>query len=141
MSKRQSFDREELRLLYEVTVTDLSYFKTQQWAVTNYTLLIQGAVVGISQLLTQLQQSDRFLLSLLSALGAAAGVTVLWKLQRSIGVRQSRLHATREEFSDEFKAAWAAETKGPEYVHSIYLLYATVAISALLVGWLVLCRL
>ena len=138
---KQSLDREELRPLYEVTVADLSHFKTQQWAVTNYTLLIQAAVVGIAQLLSQLRQSDRILLFLLSVAGAIAGMVVLSKLQHSIGVRQSRLRAARDEFSDEFKAAWAAETKGPEYVHSIYLLYSTVIIAALLVGWLVLCRL
>jgi hypothetical protein len=52
-------------------------------------------------------------------------------------VRQSRLTAARDRFSDEFKAAWAAEAKGREFLHSIVLLFATVAVGFLCVLWVV----
>ena len=131
-------NQEELRMLYQITVSDLSYFKTQQWSVTNYSLLIYAALVGVAQLLNPtLANSERFFLSGLALTAMAAGITVLRKLQTSILVRQARLDAARDNFSNIFKQAWAAETKGPEYVHSIYFLYATVIISGVLVVWLV----
>ena len=131
-------NQEELRMLYHITVSDLSYFKTQQWSVTNYSLLIYAALVGVAQLLNPtLNNCERLFLSVLALATMAAGILVLRKLQTSILVRQARLDAARDNFSDIFKQAWAAETKSPEYVHSIYFLYATVIISGVLAVWLV----
>jgi hypothetical protein len=137
-----SENQEELRMLYQVTVSDLSYFKTQQWSVTNYALLIYAALVGVTQLLKPSPTScERFFLSALAVAGMVAALVVLSKLQRSILVRQSRLVAARDNFSVSFKQAWAAEVKGPEYVHSIYFLYATVLIGGVLTIWLLVSRL
>jgi hypothetical protein len=129
---------EEMRLLYQITVADLSYFKSQQWSVTNYALLIYAGLVGIAQFLKpDLGFTDR---AILIALAVAVGLTaafVLFKLQDSIRVRQSRLSAARDRFSSEFKAAWAVEAKGREFLHSIALLFPTVAIGFVCVLWLV----
>lgn len=131
-------NQEELRMLYQVTVSDLTYFKTQQWSVTNYALLIFAGLVGVTQLLKPLPvSSERVFLGVLALVAMVAALVVLAKLQKSISVRQSRLVAARDNFSASFKQAWAAEVKGPEYVHSIYFLYATVSIGGLLAVWLV----
>lgn len=133
-----SESQEELRMLYQVTVSDLSYFKTQQWSVTNYSLLIFTALVGVAQLIRPLAGPyERLFLVTLAVAGAAAGLAILSKLQKSISVRQSRLVAARDNFGEMFKQAWAAEVKGPEYLHSIYFLYVTVLIGGALTVWLV----
>jgi hypothetical protein len=73
---------EEMRLLYQVTVADLSYFKSQQWSVTNYSLLIYAGLVGIAQFLKpDLSSTDR---AILIGLAVAVGLTaafVLFKLK------------------------------------------------------------
>lgn len=125
-------------MLYQVTVSDLTYFKTQQWSVTNYALLIFAGLVGTAQLLKPLSTTfERCFLGALAIAALVAALVILTKLQKSISVRQSRLVAARDNFSSSFKQAWAAEVKGPEYIHSIYFLYATVLIGGVLAVWLV----
>jgi len=36
-------------MLYQVTVNDLAYFKTQQWLLTYYTLLVFSALVAAAR--------------------------------------------------------------------------------------------
>lgn len=130
--------REELRMLYQVTVSDLTYFKMQQWSVTNYALALLAGLIGVTQFLKpSFGCSDRAVLVALVLAVSITAIVVLSKLQHSIKVRQSRLEAARGNFSESFQQAWAAETKGQEYVHSVYFLYATVVTSALLSGWLI----
>jgi hypothetical protein len=135
-------DHEELRLLYQVTVGDLTYFKTQQWSVTNYSMLLFAGLVGVAQLLKpNLTTVDRTLLVAAVVFVFAAALVVLYKLQTSILVRQARLDAVREQFTDEFHVAWAAEEKGTEVLHSIFLLRLAVVGGGGLAAWLIGMRL
>ena len=130
--------REELQLLYQVTVSDLAYFKTQQWSVTNYALALIAGLIGVTQFLKPAPSSyDRFVLVSLALAVSVVVLIVLSKLQKSIKVRQSRLDATRAKFSSTFREAWAAETKGQEYFHAIHFLYSAVVIGAVLSVWLI----
>ena len=135
-------DADELRLLYEVTTHDLVYFKTQQWSVTYYALLIDAGLIGITQLLKPSPTAvERIVLTVLALLTASAAAFLISKLEQSLSVRKSRLHAVRTNFGGEFKRAWSAEHKGEEVVHSVYFLYGAVAGTALLTSWLLLARL
>ena len=138
MSDKES---EELRMLYQVTVSDLSYFKSQQWSVTNYTLALMAGLIGIAQFIKPLACIDHVILTALLSALTVSSVIVLFKLQDSIKVRQSRLEATRSQFSKSFLDAWAADTKGREYLHAIYFLYSTVIFGALVAVWLINFRL
>jgi len=136
--KTATHNPEEMRLLYEVTVNDITYFKTQQWSVTNYVFLLLAAVAYLHQQIgDDLSPVELGALALLIAMVAIAGLIVLSKLQRSVRVRQSRLDATREFFSPGFMQAWSAETKGREYVHSHWFLRAAVVLGAIIDFWLV----
>ena len=129
---------EELRLLYQVTDSDLTYFKTQQWSLTNYTLLLLAALVATAQILKpNITSIERLALGTLALLVAIGALIVLSKLQQSIHVRQSRLDAIRDGFSSAFNLAWAAEVKGREYLHAVHFLRAAVVGGGLLVCWLV----
>lgn len=129
---------EELMLLYEVTVGDLAYFKSQQWAVANYALLLQAALVGHHQLLDGPSGLERLVLVLLAASIAVAALVVLHKLQRSLRLRHARLEATRRSFSAAFNEAWEAELKGQELVHSVWFLRIAVVVGPVIACWLVL---
>lgn len=135
-------DHEELRLLYQVTAGDLTYFKTQQWSVTNYSLLLYAGLVGVAQMLKpNFQSGDRALLVAGIAFAFTAALVVLYKLQVSIAIRQARLDAVREKFTNEFHLAWAAEKKGAERLHAILFLRIAVIGGASLASWLVGLRL
>jgi hypothetical protein len=141
MSSQATDDAEEIRLLYQVTTADLSYFKAQQWSVTYYSFLIDAGLVGVAQLLLPLRLLDKSILSALVILAMGAALFVLSKLQRSISVRQSRLEAVRREFGTAFARVWSAEYKQPERVHSIYLLCGGILLTGLLSLWLINLRL
>ena len=133
-----SSTKEELHLLYEVTVSDLSYFKMQQWSVTNYSFALLAGLIGVAQFLKpDLGCVDRSILATLACAASITAIVVLFKLQKSITVRQARLQHVRGKFSDSFQQSWAAETKGQEYVHSIYFLYAVVFVAGTLAIWLI----
>jgi hypothetical protein len=134
-------EQEELRMLYQLTVSDLSYFKTQQWNVTYYALLVDAGIIGVAQALSSdITIFDRAVLGILSAVAAISALFVIGKLQRSISVRQSRLDAVRRTFSMAFARAWSAELKGNESLPSVILLRGGIAVTALLTFWLVACR-
>ncbi|UNK56275.1 hypothetical protein MNQ95_08805 [Pseudoxanthomonas daejeonensis] len=135
----QLSSREELMLLYQITVSDLTYFKSQQWSLTNYAFLLLAGLIGVDQLIgPSITIFERSLLVFLAFSIAAAGITVLSKLQRSIEVRQARLGAARNSLSSAFIAAWSAEVKGREYLHSIWFLRAAIVAGAAIVCWVVL---
>lgn len=59
-------DREELLVLYQVTVSDLAYFKSNEWSVTNYALLLMAGTAGVRQLLgPSIEMLERVVLSIL----------------------------------------------------------------------------
>ena len=136
-----SSERADLRLLYEITVSDLAYFKTQQWNVTYYALLLQAGLLGVSKLLMPpLTLIDKSVLIVLSLLAAGSTLFVLNKLQSSISVRQSRLDAVRKTFSEEFQRAWSAEYKIDHPIQSVYLLRGGIVVTCLLAIWIVAVR-
>ncbi|WP_372016452.1 hypothetical protein [Pseudoxanthomonas sp. 10H] len=138
-SPHQLSSREEMMLLYQITVSDLTYFKTQQWSLTNYVFLLLAGLVGVDQLIgPSVTRPERALIVFLALSVATAGVIVLSKLQRSIEVRQARLGAARESLSPAFIAAWSAEAKGREYLHSVWFLRAAIIAGAAIVCWVVL---
>ena len=136
--EEQPLSRDELRLLYQVTVSDLSYFKTQQWSLTNYTLLLFAALVAAAKTLTpHLCSSERWALIALAVGTALGALVILFKLQASIRIRQARLEKIRGSFSSAFNEAWSAELKSREYLHAVFFLRVAVVLGAIVVCWLI----
>jgi len=139
MTTDPKLSHEELTLLYQVTVSDLTYFKTQQWSLTKYTMALLAALVVAAQFLRpSLLVGERLVLVALAVVVAAGAMSVLFKLQESISVRSTRLDSIREGFGSEFNRAWAAEVKGREYVYAFHFLCAVIAVGTAVVCWLVL---
>lgn len=133
----QPQDKDDLRLLYEVTVSDLSYFKSQQWAVANYCMLSYAALVGVATLLPGgLGAMDRFVLSAFALAACASSLFVLRKLQASVAIRQARLDHLRDNFGSDFLRSWSAQYKPKERLHAIHVLLAAIPSSFALVIWL-----
>jgi hypothetical protein len=137
-----STEEEELRMLYQITVSDLSYFKSQQWNVAYYALLVEAAFVGVAQVLGQgLAATDRAVLGTLAVVSAISAIFVIGKLQRSIEVRHTRLEAVRNTMTDAFKRAWSAQHKPEEKLANVFLLRGGIVVTTLLTLWLVSTRL
>ena len=138
MTDRTAIDaKDELMLLYQVTVSDLAYFKSTQWTVSNYVFLLLGATAGARQLLgADADNLERSCFAGLAVSIGIAGLMMLFKLNQSITIRERRLDAVREQMSPEFKAAWRAGTKGPEYFRAIWFLVLANILGAAIVAWL-----
>ena len=128
-------DRAELHLLYTVSVSDVAGFKQQQWSVTSHALAVQAALVAVGQLLKEpLGSWERWLLIVLVGITAAVGVSVLFRLHRSIEERRERLRRVRAHFGKPFNDAWSV-CKQPDQVYIFLALVLVIA--ALIASWLV----
>jgi hypothetical protein len=135
----ESSDRDELMLLYQVSVADIAFFKQQQWSVTNYAIGIHAALLFIAyQLAPQpLQTLVAWILIVLAWSAVAAGFWLVGRLQDSILGRRTRLKRIRERFGDAFNCAWEI----PKPADDVYqLLHFVVFASASVITWLVLVR-
>ena len=132
-------DREELHLLYQVSTSDIAFFKQQQWSATNYVLAIFTAMLFIVyQLLEKpLATWQQWVLVVLTWSAAVGGVTVVWRLQNSILGRRTRLERVREHFGKTFMHAWSIP-KPQDDNH--WLLVAIMLVGAAVVTWLVMVR-
>jgi len=107
MNMANDDEKQELRLLYEVSVKDLEFFKRQQWLVSYYAVLIYGTLFALARVTTLGE-----LVFCLAVGGVALLSSVLLLiLEHSIGVRRDRLEAVRENFTQKFKDAWKAGKK------------------------------
>lgn len=138
MITNQEKMNEELRLLYQTSVTELEFFKRQQWSVTNYALLLYAAIVGVAQLLTgNIGNVEKLVLCLVASVVGLLGAYILWVLNNSIDVRKARLDAMHQQLTDTFRKIWSIQEK-PEEALSIYvLLLMVIAVGVSAVWWLV----
>ena len=138
MSVENKNTHEELRLLYQVSVTDLEFFKRQQWSATNYALLLYVAVVGVARLFEgDISNPEKLALCTVATVVAILGSYILWVLNKSIDVRKARLTAIRKNFSTTFHSAWSAIEKSEEKLSIYRSLRVVVAVGAVAVWWLV----
>jgi hypothetical protein len=131
--------REDLRLLYQVVVQDLAFFKQQQWSVTNYVLLLQAALVGLVTQLTgsTTKRGERIAVCVLAAILGFVGVFLLIKLEQSIKLRRVRLSNVRARLSQEFRDCWETPAKPPESATIAVVLGAAMVLGTVIVHWLV----
>ena len=126
---------EELRLLYSASVDEISFFKQQQWTVTNYAVaLYVGLVVIAKQLLARPLASWKLcVLSATVVAVAIAGVAIVRLLQSSIKIRRNRLSDIRSRFSAAFRAAWMQQKEADD-IH--ILLHVVIVIAGVFSFWL-----
>ena len=129
--------REDLRLLYQLIVQDLAFFKQQQWSTTNYVLLLHASLVGVVQLTGATTQTwERVLVCTLATVAGLVGAAILAQLQHSIKARRDRLGHVLQRFSSEFHAAWDTPAKAPDSPMIVLALGGALLVGVAVVWWL-----
>ena len=132
-------DRDELRLLYQVTVSDIAYFKQQQWSISNYALTLEAALLFIAyqMLACPLTLPEVWVLVVLSWAVVLAALAVIERLETSILQRRARLENVRAQFGQVFRNAWRFPK---ERALVRWLLEVVLLLSSSVATWLILLR-
>ena len=97
-------EHQELSSLYQVTVSDLAFFKSQQWTLTNYALVAFAAIIGIPFLESvAVELCGRLLLCLVATIVYVFSTVLLWRLKSSIDERRERLDRVFDKISQKIK--------------------------------------
>jgi hypothetical protein len=110
---------DELQTLYKISADDLREFKGRQWQVTNYALLLYGALAFIArETAIGNSASERASAVLVAISGLIVGLfawRIVKTLQQAMELRRDRMKDARGHFSPAFRAAMRFEdTRGKE---------------------------
>jgi hypothetical protein len=117
MSNDQVDDRihSELLEFHRMAVSDIAFFKQQQWQVTNYALLLYGAIVAAPKLIgAPLTGAEYSALWIVSLIVLAAGIFLLLDIEKSLAKGRNRLPAARKYFDQEITLRVYAAGRDPE---------------------------
>ena len=92
-----------VEILYRVFFDEMKFAKQQQWTVTNYMLLLLGAILGLSITLKTLSAAEKTAASFLVVGIVAAGYFFLIDLQFYLAKLRERIEAIENTFADEEK--------------------------------------
>lgn len=128
-------ERADLHLLYQVTTQDLAQFKSQQWSLTNYSILCYGGLVALKTIVEN-RPCATLILVLVALVVAISAIYLLCCLEKSITGRRARLTHIRGRLSVEFNNAWGAMDKEePTYLVPFWVLTYALVIGCLLTCW------
>jgi hypothetical protein len=83
----------------------INFSKKQQWAITNYVILVYGAIFGLSKYFGNPTPCEKILLSLLALIAGAYAVLLLIFIQKDLGTYREQLERvhnhwlTKEEYN------------------------------------------
>jgi hypothetical protein len=134
---------EEMRLLYQMSVSEIAFFKQQQWRVTNYGLLLYGVIVAIPKILNyNLFTLEYVVLFLISFAVLAVCWFLVGSLEKSLLKSRTRLVKAKDNFGKEFKDAWKRDMSEHDQVRPddkpslLWLFRSVTCLGFLIVNWL-----
>lgn len=125
--------------VHNATIANIEFFKKQQWAITNYTILIYAALFGLHKSLNNISACERCTLVSLTAFTFICSTAMLIRMQFATGKERKRLGCIHEDWLSEAQRnrmgiepytypVW----RGWEFLAS---LIVVIAFGALLVGY------
>ena len=100
---------EYIRLAYQSALEDIRFFKRQQWIVTNYTVLIYGALIAVSRLVKSARNEW---LTYVVGIIAFLSLLLIIQLQCSTQKARNRKNAVKAKLSDDLKNLLFGEPAG-----------------------------
>ena len=135
-------EKENLRLLYSVSVSDIQNFKEQQWKVTNYVLLLFAAIISLSQFAKNMYCAERTILCVFTLVIVVVGCYFTRRLHTSIKIRQGRLALIQKQLGDEFIEIWKGQMSERDIATSkqdvLWLFWSVQIVSSVVVLWLLI---
>lgn len=132
----------ELLNVFNATISDISFFKTQQWKALNYIALIYVGIVGVAKIFRDEEafSTDLFSVLFLVSFGVfLAGLHVLSELESSLKSKRARLERIVKEFSKKIQDDIYQDMAQPhEKVTLIYLHYLILVLAFMAVAWVLL---
>ncbi len=125
-------ERNSLGILYQVTATEIAFFKQQQWTVMNYAVGLHAALIAISQhpATKPLTVAVGWALVFLACAIPTVAALALARLRNSIEARRLRLAQTRGLLGQVFKQAWEV----PKEADDFYFLFTGILVGTWLVS-------
>jgi len=84
---------EYIRLAYQSALEDIRFFKRQQWIVTNYTVLIYGAIIAVSRIV---KSAGNEWFTYIAGIVALLSLLLIIQLQCSTQKARNRKNAVQE---------------------------------------------
>ena len=84
---------EYIRLAYQSALEDIRFFKRQQWIVTNYTVLIYGAIIAVSRIV---KSAGNHWFTYIAGIVALLSLLLIIQLQCSTQKARNRKNAVQE---------------------------------------------
>ncbi len=132
-------ERQELLALYQVSTQDLAFFKSQQWALTNYALVSLAAIVAAAQFdAVTYAPCIRLLLCVAAVLIAVVAIALLWRLHGSIVERRARLRRVYARLTETFRDARGTKQSVSPW-EMMLPLWGLISGGTVLTCWLVAC--
>ncbi|MCI0559091.1 MAG: hypothetical protein MN733_11390 [Nitrososphaera sp.] len=128
---------EEIRTIYGLVVSDVQFFKLQQFRVTNYGLVLYAAVIAVPKLLEKngLSPYEYFALFIVAFVVLAAAWLLLGSLAQAIEKGRKRLDEVKKHLTDEARAIVAFES-AKDKASLLWLFRAVLGVGFLIVSWL-----
>jgi hypothetical protein len=98
-----------IRLAYQSALEDIRFFKKQQWIVTNYTLLIYGAILAASRVIAS--SGNEWFAYILGIVGLLS-LFLIGQLQCSTIRARDRKNAIRGRVSEDLRALLFGRSRG-----------------------------
>lgn len=131
---------EYIRLSFQTALEDIRFFKKQQWLITNYTVLIYGAIVTVSRLV-KLDQNN--LLIYVPLIIGLASLGIISLIQYSMHKARNRKKAAIQKLPRNTKHLFSEESTSRiinffERYSVFGLLFAVISFGCFLSMWLLL---
>ncbi len=104
--KLNSQEHDELLAVYQSAIGDIAFFKSQQFTLTNYAILVYVAILGVAKLLKdagRLATAEAVILFLSALVVLLLGLFVLSELQVSLQEGRGRLERCIDNFSKQIE--------------------------------------
>jgi len=132
---------EYIRLAYQSALEDIRFFKRQQWIVTNYTVLIYGAIIAVSRVV---KSAGNEWFTYITGIIALLSLLLIIQIQRSTQKARNRKNAVKERIPKDITNLLFGEpaSQGAEFLdqYSVVGLLAIVIIGgSILSVWVLSC--
>jgi len=96
---------EDLRMVYQAAVSEIQFFKQQQWKVANYVLLLYAAITGIYLKTSQASAWIFCIAVVLDVVVCLFGSFLLWDLETAARRARGRLNMARARLTPDIPPA------------------------------------